>query len=87
MNAPLAFVIGSAFSGAAAYFYATSQADGVSATAAGADLNNKYGSPEDFEKAIEELKQLFPGDEIVTTDPVALEEHGMSVNDYHEGEY
>ena len=84
-NAPLAFVAGSALSGAAAYFYATSQADSASAAAAGTDLNSKYGSPEDFKKAIEELQQLFPGDETVTTDPVALEEHGMSVNDYHEG--
>ncbi|PIL22974.1 hypothetical protein GSI_15671 [Ganoderma sinense ZZ0214-1] len=83
-NAPLAFVLGSALSGAAAYFYATSQADTASPTTAGADLNNKYGSPEDFKKAIEELEQLFPGDETVTTDPIALEEHGMSVNDYHE---
>ena len=87
LSAPLAFVIGSAFSGAAAYFYATSQTDAGSSTAAGAELNNKYGSPEDFKKAIEELQQLFPGDETVTTDPIALEEHGMSVNDYHEGEY
>ncbi|KAM5538581.1 hypothetical protein V8D89_007610 [Ganoderma adspersum] len=84
LNAPLAFVIGSAFSGAAAYFYATSQPDAASSTAAGAELNNKYGTPEDFKKAIEELQQLFPGDETVTTDPIALEEHGMSVNDYHE---
>ncbi|KAJ4493078.1 FAD-linked oxidase-like protein [Lentinula edodes] len=44
-----------------------------------------YGSPEDFGKAIEELKRTFPGEDIVSTDPEDVYNHGFSVNDYHPG--
>lgn len=86
-NAPLAFVLGSVLSGAAAYYFAKSSGDALVDGAAHTELSSKYGSPDDFKKAIEELKQLFPDEDTVTTDPDHLAEHGMSDNDYHICEY
>ncbi|TBU40063.1 FAD-linked oxidase-like protein [Dichomitus squalens] len=83
LNAPLAFILGSALSGAAAYYYASSSKDALSVSTTSTELNNEYGSPEDFKKAIEELKTLFANEDTVTTDPDYLAEHGMSDNDYH----
>ncbi|KAI0357321.1 hypothetical protein OH77DRAFT_1422154 [Trametes cingulata] len=83
-NAPLAFALGSALSGALAYYLATSGDDeATQRNRASAELNSKYGSPDDFKKAIEELKQAFPDEDTVSTDPAHLEEHGFSENDYH----
>ncbi|KAI0632542.1 FAD-linked oxidase-like protein [Trametes polyzona] len=82
--APLAFVLGAALSGGLAYYLATSTRDEAEVrNRAGAELNNKYGSPQDFQKAIEELRQTFPAEGAVTTDVEDLEEHGFSENDYH----
>ncbi|TFK85448.1 hypothetical protein K466DRAFT_566602 [Polyporus arcularius HHB13444] len=50
---------------------------------ASAELNTQYGSPQDFKKAIEELRTLFPDEDAVTTDVEDLEAHGYSENDYH----
>ncbi|KAI0691286.1 FAD-linked oxidase-like protein [Cerioporus squamosus] len=86
-NAALAFVAGSLLSGAVAY-YVASRPDGAPGTErnrASAKLNSQYGSPEDFKKAIEELRQFFPGEDAVTTDVEDLEAHGYSENDYHPG--
>ncbi|RPD67564.1 hypothetical protein L226DRAFT_529891 [Lentinus tigrinus ALCF2SS1-7] len=83
----LAFAVGSLLSGAVGYFAATQAGEGTEAgrNRASAELNNQYGSPEDFEHAIEELRRLFPGEGAVTTDVEDLEEHGYSENDYHPG--
>ena len=86
-SAPLAFAVGSLLSGAIAY-YAVSQAnaDASGRNRASAELNSQYGSPEDFKKAIAELRAAFPDEDAVTTDKEHLEEHGFSENDYHPGE-
>ncbi|KAH7883039.1 hypothetical protein F5I97DRAFT_169398 [Phlebopus sp. FC_14] len=45
-----------------------------------------YGSPADFEKAINELRAVFNHDiDSVSTDPEDLRIHGFSENDYHPG--
>ncbi|KAF9264547.1 hypothetical protein L218DRAFT_998520 [Marasmius fiardii PR-910] len=44
----------------------------------------KYGTPQDFVKAVAELKEAFKNDEdAVTTDTEELRIHGFSDNDYH----
>ncbi|OCH88443.1 hypothetical protein OBBRIDRAFT_86159 [Obba rivulosa] len=48
-------------------------------------LNNKYGTPADFEKAISELRNTFGAQDAVSTDPGILHVHGHSENDYHPG--
>ncbi|KAJ3744008.1 FAD-linked oxidase-like protein [Lentinula detonsa] len=45
----------------------------------------RYGSAEDFQKAIEELKRTFPDEDTVSTNPEDVYNHGFSVNDYHPG--
>ena len=51
------------------------------------DLNNtRYGTTEDFRKAIEELKAAFPNHGAVSDDPVVVAPYGFSQNDYHPGE-
>ncbi|KAF5391081.1 hypothetical protein D9757_003133 [Collybiopsis confluens] len=45
----------------------------------------EYGSPQDFQKAIVELKNSFPDKDTVSTDPEDVYAHGFSVNDYHPG--
>ena len=83
-NAPLAFALGSVLSGALGYYLATSASDEATQhNSASADLSSNYGSPEDFKKAIEELKQTFPQQDTVTTEAEDLEVHGFSENDYH----
>lgn len=46
-----------------------------------------YGTPEDFDSAIRELRATFPSGEYVSTDPDDLHTHGFSENDYHPGMY
>ncbi|KAI0736753.1 FAD-linked oxidase-like protein [Fomitopsis betulina] len=48
-------------------------------------LNDKYGSPEDFQRAIQELRDSFADKDAVSTDPDDLHTHGYSENDYHPG--
>jgi hypothetical protein len=51
-------------------------------------FNSTYGTPEDFQRAIEELRRTIPlSDETVSTDPGVLQSHGVSMNDYHPGEW
>ena len=46
----------------------------------------EFGSPKDIQRAIEELKTVFPeAEEKVSTDPDDLETHGFSPNDHHPG--
>jgi len=47
--------------------------------------NTRYGTPEDFRKAIEELKAAFPEPGAVSDDPVVVTPYGFSQNDYHPG--
>jgi hypothetical protein len=45
-----------------------------------------FGSPDDFRKAIDELRAAFGGDgDAVTTDEDVLKSKGFSENDYHPG--
>ena len=51
------------------------------------DLSDtRYGTAEDFRKAIEELKAAFPNHGAVSDDPVVVAPYGFSQNDYHPGE-
>ena len=84
-NAALAFAAGSLVSGAVAYWFASQT--GRSGSEGAVELNGQYGSQEDFRRAIEELKRLFPDEDTVTDDVEHLEEHGFSENDYHPGEH
>ena len=84
-NAALAFAAGSLVSGAVAYWFASQT--GRSGSEGAVELNSQYGSQEDFRRAIEELKRLFPDEDTVTDDAEHLEEHGFSENDYHPGEH
>ncbi|TFY62407.1 hypothetical protein EVG20_g6718 [Dentipellis fragilis] len=46
----------------------------------------KFRSPEDFRKAIDELKATFPSEGAVSTNPDDLQAHGFSAaNTYHKG--
>ena len=75
-NALLAFSVGSLLSGALGYYFATSDAttNGTGIT----EFNTQYGSPEDFEKAIGELKRALADEDGVSTDEEDLERHGAS---------
>jgi len=46
-------------------------------------FKHKYASPSEAQKAIEELKGIFPDKGRVTTDQDALETYGYSPNSYH----
>ncbi|KAG6878896.1 hypothetical protein C0992_006833 [Termitomyces sp. T32_za158] len=52
---------------------------------AGSIEKPKYGTPKDFERAIQELKAAFPDADTVSTDPEDLRIHGFSVYDYRPG--
>ncbi|KAH9951455.1 FAD-linked oxidase-like protein [Amylocystis lapponica] len=70
---PYAFAFASFVSAALGYYFATSQ-----------DLlNSQYGSLADFQQAIAELREIFPAEDTVSTDPDDLHVHGSSENDYH----
>lgn len=79
--------------GAAAYHLSTSPntlssifgTKGRESASPVAGLNNTYGTTEDFAKAVQLLKEVFPEEDTVTTDPDDLETHGFSENDYHPG--
>jgi D-lactate dehydrogenase (cytochrome) len=48
-------------------------------------LNPVYGTPEEFARAIEELRASFAAGEAVTTAPDQLAAHGFSPNSHHPG--
>ncbi|KAI0755394.1 FAD-linked oxidase-like protein [Daedaleopsis nitida] len=83
----LAFAAGSILSGAVAYYAASQGIADAERNRASAELNNQYGSPEDFKRAIGELRAAFEDEDAVTTDAAHLEEHGFSENDYHPGSW
>ncbi|KAL1727194.1 FAD-linked oxidase-like protein [Schizophyllum commune] len=71
-------------SGALGYLFAKLQAtDSTTSTTSHADLgaekrsDQRYGSPEDFRQAIQELRDAFE-DDFVSTEPDVLLQHGMS---------
>ncbi|KAG6831365.1 hypothetical protein H0H87_005376 [Tephrocybe sp. NHM501043] len=45
----------------------------------------QFGTPDDFDKAIQELKGTFPDEDVVSTDPEDLRIHGFSVYDHRPG--
>jgi hypothetical protein len=74
-------------SGLLGYSFATWRVRPVSSTddLGVADEKPQYGSPEDFAKAIEDLKTTFPPDGAVSTDQDVLHAHGFSIIHYLPG--
>ena len=72
----------SVVSALAGYFFATQYRKPHSL---GVSASTRFGSSDDFEKAIRELKQAFPVAGSVSTNPADLQAHGFSENDYHPG--
>lgn len=85
-----AFALGSLFSGSLAYYLASGQSSGFVGKAVIPDtksgLNESYGTPQDFQNAIAELRSTL-GEETVSTDADVLEVHGFSENDYHPSKF
>ncbi|PFH45972.1 hypothetical protein AMATHDRAFT_70823 [Amanita thiersii Skay4041] len=78
-------LLASAASGLLGYKFAVSGLHlDQSGNPSSAHSTTHFGSPTDFNKCIEELRGLFPGD-ATSTDPDDLEAHGFSENDYHPG--
>lgn len=71
--------------GASLGYYAATSNTAKSLGVSTSGLNDNYGTPEDFQKAIEELRTTFPKEGTVTTDSEDLRIHGHSENDYHPG--
>ena len=51
-----------------------------------ASSKSRFGSKQDYENAIQQLKVFFPGN-AASTDPDVLLVHGFSLNDYHPGKF
>lgn len=89
-TSPLVFGLG-AILGVALTYYATKSPSSATASQKSqlldtcSGLNNAYGTPEDFQKAISELRAAFSDEHAVSTDPEDLHVHGFSDNDYHPG--
>ena len=83
-KAALAFALGAALSGTLGYYLAAYSGNANNSRAV-VELNTQYGSPEDFKKAIEELKAALPDEDAVSTDAEDLERHGVSGFTYHAG--
>ncbi|KAI9430533.1 FAD-binding domain-containing protein [Lactarius indigo] len=82
---PLALALAGALLGLGGYYIgARSNNDGVELVNATASLPPVYGTPEDFARAIEELRASFVG-EAVTIAPDELVAHGFSPNCHHPG--
>ncbi|KZT18859.1 FAD-binding domain-containing protein [Neolentinus lepideus HHB14362 ss-1] len=85
-RATSALVLASVLSGYAGYSLASpKQANSHSTTSSDSLRDPKWGSPEDFQRAIKELEAVFAGSPDVTieTDPEVLHVHGYSESDYH----
>ncbi|KZT09513.1 uncharacterized protein LAESUDRAFT_646124 [Laetiporus sulphureus 93-53] len=79
-----ALAIGSAISAYLGYYYAIKhETQHPETRVSTSGLNDQYGTPQDFQKAIAELRQTFPSANAVSTDPDELHVHGHSENDYH----
>lgn len=80
----LAAVLGaSVFSGLAGFFYARRSLSN-SSSPIDTLANPQYGSPDDYQRGIEELRAVLPED-MVSTNPEDLLVHGMSANVWHPG--
>lgn len=77
-----AIVIGSIASGLIGYSLSTFKTPSITPQAVG-EAEPKYGTPKDFEHAIQELRASFNSDDVVSTHPEDLRIHGFSENDYH----
>ena len=83
----VALVLGSVVLGLGGYYVgARSNYHPIESASPGSPSKPVYGTPEDFARAIEELKTLF-SEETVTTAKDQLEAHGFSPNVYHPGKY
>ncbi|KAI0687856.1 FAD-linked oxidase-like protein [Cytidiella melzeri] len=87
---PLVFTLGAALGVGLTYYFTSGPApskphQGSQIFDSCSGLNNAYGSAEDFQKAIGELRAAFTDEAAVSTDPDVLEVHGFSGNDYHPG--
>ena len=85
----VAFTLGSLFSGSLVYYLASRTQPSPGTTPAipntKSGFNEQYGTTEDFQRAIEELRSTFPTEHAVSTDLDDLRVHGFSENDYHPG--
>lgn len=92
----ISIFVASVVSGLVGYsFSGNNSKDSAGSASSAAELNDnyfknaKYGSKDDFKKAIQELQDAFKQDgreDIVDTTPDVLDAHGFSfVNAYHEG--
>ncbi|GJJ13395.1 hypothetical protein Clacol_007649 [Clathrus columnatus] len=83
----------SILSGVVGYSFNSSSSSSSATSSSSSSLNDayfkntKYGSPQDFKNAIQELRETFKDGPVdVDTTPDVLESHGFSsVNAYHEG--
>lgn len=73
------------FSATAGYLLTNRYSEKPSTSSATNLENARYGTPEDFRNAIEELKVAFPKPGAVSDDPVVVAPYGFSQNDYHPG--
>lgn len=85
-----AFALGSLLSSSLVYYLSNAsfgkddpRLQSIPSTKSG--LNETYGSAQDFQNAIAELRRTFPLEDKVSTDLEVLELHGFSENDYHPG--
>ncbi|PCH37975.1 hypothetical protein WOLCODRAFT_135969 [Wolfiporia cocos MD-104 SS10] len=83
-SSSIIFLIASTLGGLGGYYLANGYAKKPETRPSLTGLNDQYGSPAVFQRAILELRETFP-EEIVSTDPDDLHVHGYSENDYHPG--
>ncbi|KAF8877514.1 FAD-linked oxidase-like protein [Infundibulicybe gibba] len=83
----LIFLVTAIGSGVAGYGIATTSNVGSTTSGLKADSGfGNFGSPEDFQRAIKELKAEFSeSEDTISTDPDVIYAHGFSSNDYHPG--
>ncbi|KZT70146.1 hypothetical protein DAEQUDRAFT_725774 [Daedalea quercina L-15889] len=81
----LLFALLCAFTGGAAVGLTRDFRKGDEKPDSASGLNDKYGSTEDFQRAIQELRDTWVDQDAVSTDPDDLYLHGYSENDYHPG--
>jgi len=81
----LALALGSVALGLGGYYVGARSNHHTPVESPGSPTKPVYGSPEDFARAIQELKTLF-SEETVTTAEDQLEAHGFSPNMYYPGE-
>lgn len=70
----------STLSGLAGFLYARQQPDVVDNL-----TNPQFGSPDDYERGIEELRKTLPSEDMVSTNPDDLLAHGWSSHVWHPG--